>query len=533
MAQALPAAEIQRRQAQQLGQAQSRVAPKPDVITPRRDSGNALALPKEQPCFTIAQVEWRGAEPLAWIEAEQTHILGKCVGAKGLRAWQDYLTRVLIGAGNVTSRILVPEQNLATGRLTVQVLPGRIKAVRDAGPAIGNYQMAFPHGADDLLNQRDLDQALENIRRVTGLQAAEIDLLPGAAPGETEIVIRHTEGKRWHGVLTLDDSGADATGKYQLGGALTVDSPLHLLDTLSITLNNNANYGNRSLGTRSTSVSWSVPIGYWSVFLGASQSTYKQTVAGFDGDIIYGGRSRALEAGVTVVPYRNADGKGLIQFKLGRKSSKSEIDDTEIDVQRRDVLAYEASFSHRQYVGQATLDFGFGLRGSIPRFSAETGMIVGIPDWDGRYQIQSANAALTLPFKLAGEQLRYQAGWRIQHAATPLPASEFFSIGNRYSVRGFDGTATLAAEDGWLWRNDLAWSLGQRGHELFLGLDAGHVGGPNAELLAGRTLVGAALGLRGQVAALNFEISAGWPISRPDSLKSREPALTATVAMQF
>jgi hemolysin activation/secretion protein len=532
-AQAVPDAEMRRRQAQQLEQAQSLAAPKSDVLSPWQAEKNTLRLPEEQPCFTIAQVDWHGAEPLAWIKAEEAHLLGQCVGAKGLRAWQDYLAGVLISAGYVTSRVLMPEQNLSSGRMVVQVLPGRITAVRDAGPAIGLHQMVFPHGADDLLNQRDLDQALENIRRVAGLQAAEIDLVPGVAPGETEIILRHPEGKRWHGVVTLDDSGADATGKYQLGGALTIDSPLGLYDSLAITLNNNANYGNRSLGTRSTSVSWSVPIGYWALFLGASQSAYKQTVAGFDGDIFYSGRSRAIEAAVNVVPYRYADGKGLLQFKLARKSTKSAIDDTEIDVQRRDVLAYEASFSHRQYVGRGTLDFGLGMRGSIPKFSSETGVMVGVPDWDGRYQIESATAALTLPFKLASERLRYQAGWRIQHATTPLPASEFFSIGNRYSVRGFDGSATLAAEDGWLWRNDLSWSLGASGHELFLGLDAGHVGGPNAELLAGRTLVGAALGLRGQIAAFNFEITAGWPISRPDSLKTREPALTATVALQF
>lgn len=532
-AQAVSDAELQRRQAQQLEQAQSRATPKNDVLTPARDDRQTLVLPEEKPCFRIAQMEWRGADSMAWIQAEEAGVLGQCVGANGLRALQDYLTGKLIAKGYVTSRILIPEQNLSSGRLMVQVLPGRISGIRDQGTPIGWHQMALPQDAAGLLNQRNLDQALENIRHVTGQQAVEFDLAPGANPGETEIVIKHPDSKRWHGLITLDDSGADATGKYQLGGSLTIDSPLHLYDSLSLTLNNNANYGNRGLGTHSSSISWSVPIGYWAVFLSANQSSYQQTVAGFSGDIVYSGRSRTVEAGLSHVPYRSANAKGIVQLKFGRKASRSDIDDTEVDVQRRDVFVYDASFTHRQFVGQVTFDLGIGVRGSIPKYSVAPGEIVGIPDWDGRYQIQTANAGLTVPFKWASESLRYQAAWRIQHATTPLPSSEFFSIGNRYTVRGFDGAMTLAAEEGWLWRNDLAWSLGQSGQELFVGLDAGRVGGPGAELLAGRMLAGAAIGMRGQLNALSYEITAGWPISRPASFKTREPALTASVAMQF
>ena len=37
--------------------------------------------------------------------------------------------------------------------------------------------------------------------------------------------------------------------------------------------------------------------------------------------------------------------------------------------------------------------------------------------------------------------------------------SDYFTIGNRYAVRGFDGQMTLAAEDGWSLRNDLSLNL--------------------------------------------------------------------------
>jgi hemolysin activation/secretion protein len=534
VAQELSDAELQRRQAQQQQQVESRVTGKPDVFTPSDAAEPAtLVLPEEKLCFTIADIRWQGSDVFDWLQAEGAMVRGKCVGAQGLRALQDHLTRQLLDKGYLTSRVLIPEQNLASGRLTIQIVPGRIHAVRDEGDAAGRFRAALPTNDDRLLNQRDLDQALENIRRLPGQNAVEFELVPGPNPGETDIVIKHPETKRWHGLITLDDSGADATGKYQLGASLMIDSPLGLYDALAITVNSNANYGNSSLGTRFSSIHWSVPIGYWSLFLSANRSGYKQTVAGYSADISYSGRSHGVEIGVGYIPYRSANAKGTIQARLTRKASRSEIDDTEIDVQRRDIVGYDLGYTHRQYLGQATLDLGVGLRGSLPKPSAVPGMIVGVPDWDGRYQIQTAHASLGAPFQLSGQQFHYQASWRIQHARTSLPGTEYFSIGGRYSVRGFDGAATLAAEDGWTLRNDLIWRIGQSGQQLYLALDAGRVGGQSADFLLGRTLVGAAIGLRGRLGAFTYDITAGRPISKPAGFTTEKPTLTASLAVEF
>ena len=41
-----------------------------------------------------------------------------------------------------------------------------------------------------------------------------------------------------------------------------------------------------------------------------------------------------------------------------------------------------------------------------------------------------------------------------------LDAQDRFAIGGRYTVRGYDGEASLSAERGWLLRNDLSWAVG-------------------------------------------------------------------------
>ena len=117
-----------------------------------------------------------------------------------------------------------------------------------------------------------------------------------------------------------------------------------------------------------------------------------------------------------------------------------------------------------------------------------------------------------------------------------MPA-DYFTIGDRYSVRGFDGQTTLAAEDGWRLRNELSLNLGGFGQQLYAGLDAGRVGGPTAQYLSGRTLVGAVAGLRGRVAMpyvdASYDVSLGWPLKKPEAFPTSKVAFSAALQFEF
>ncbi|HZW21081.1 ShlB/FhaC/HecB family hemolysin secretion/activation protein [Noviherbaspirillum sp.] len=530
--QSLSDPELQRRLAHQREQAQASVKPAVDVLTGATDEQTgSFALTQEVPCFRIQEIVWEGARGWDWLVTDSATMQGRCIGARGLRALQDHLTRRLIARGYITSRVLVPEQNLAAGRLALQLVAGNIGKIRAEGASVGFATLVLPAGPGDVLNQRDLDQALENIRRLYSQYPVEFDLLPGEVQGETDIVVKYPEGKRWRGVLTLDDSGTKATGRAQLGGILLIDSPLYLHDALTLTLNRNANAGNGSRGTRSSSLHWSVPFGYWSILLGVSQTQYKQTVAGFSGDIVYAGRSHGAEVGIGWVPYRTATARGALQVKFDRKVSRTFIDDTAIDVQYRNIVGYDVGFTHRQSVDNGRLDLGIGFKGSMPGHSAAPGQIIGTPDWDGRFRLQTFTVNLTLPFQANRQQFRYQANLRAQRATTPVPNAEFFSIGNRYTVRGFDGESTLAAEEGAVLRNDLAWLFGA--HEVFVALDTGRVGGPHAASLAGKSMTGIACGLRGRIDRFNYELTIGRPLSKPDGFDARSSTMTAALGAEF
>jgi len=534
------AIDIERRQAQEIEAQRARASQRPDVHAGPSPGGLVpMQFPDEQPCFVIGQVYWDGPAPPGSLDAAGRSALGQCVGAGGVRMLQQHLQGLLADAGLITSRVLVPEQSLAAGVLTLRYVPGRLSGVKSEG-GVGWWRTAVPTGLGGMINQRDLDQALENIRRLAGQADASIDVAPGPDLGDSDLLIRPGTGKRWHAYVGADNAGLDTIGRYQLSAGLTLDSPLFLYDQLSVAWNSNAHWRDRLDHTRAASVNYNVPFGYWSLFASASQSTYRQTVAGFEEPIVYGGTTRQVQGGISLVPYRAATYKGNLSASLSRKRVTSTLNDVEIDVQHRDVTGYALSVGHRHYLGPAVLDFGAGLQGTLPGLSSHPGFVYGEPDWNGRSTILTANAGIYLPFQMASLNLAYQGNWQIQHAKTPIVPADYFTIGNRYTVRGFDGQMTLAAEDGWSLRNDLSLNLqplGVPGMQSYAGLDIGRVGGPSARHLSGRTLAGAVVGLRGRLPlprlAASYDFSLGWPLIKPESLKTAFTVFAASLMFEF
>jgi hemolysin activation/secretion protein len=127
---------------------------------------------------------------------------------------------------------------------------------------------------------------------------------------------------------------------------------------------------------------------------------------------------------------------------------------------------------------------------------------------------------VNVPFQLLGQSLRYSGSWRLQSNRTPLIAQDRFSIGGRYTVRGFDGESSLVAERGLLLRNELSIALGATGQEVYVGVDHGEVRGPATLALSGKRLSGAAVGLRGQVKNMQYDVFAGAPVRKPELFRT-------------
>ncbi|GLS05675.1 transporter [Chitiniphilus shinanonensis] len=492
----------------------------PEVQLP--PSVTSFIAPNEQPCFAIGQVTLEGAVGFDWLAAKAAQAQGQCLGGQGLQALQDWLNRDLLARGYVVSRVVVPEQSIQTGQLKLILMPGRISRIREEGTGAGRLGLMLPFKAGDVVRQQDLDQAIEQLRRLPGHQA-ELSLVPGEAPGDTEIVIKHTPGQRWHLLLSLDNSGSQATGKNQAALSASLDSPFGLYDVLSLSASRDAHWHRLDYGSDSAALNWSVPIGYSVLSMSVNRSRYHQTVAGYSSDLVYAGRSFGYDLGLSRVIYRDSSNRVALDGKLWRRTSHSEIDEVEIEVQARDTVGYDVGLGLRHYLGSSVLDGRVGLKGSLPSHSKEPGEMAGEPEWDGRYQLVNADLSFTAPFQLGALPMRYDTSLRGQLSRTALlPSYEWLSIGNRYSVRGFDGEVTLAGEDGAYWQNTLSVPYQPiPGAELYVGLDYGYVGGRQAnDFLLGHDLAGWVAGIRGSAKAFRYEFSVGGPVARPEGFGS-------------
>jgi hemolysin activation/secretion protein len=495
----------------------------PDVRLPAATVPEAVTrLPdNESPCFPISHIllteELANHFQFALESVTQGDepAIGRCFGSQGINIVLTRIQNALIGQGYVTTRVLVTPQNLKSGQLNLTIIPGRIHAIRfspDSSPR-GRYQNALPLHKGDLLNLRDIEQGLENLKRVPTTEV-DIKIEPATGdniqPGESDLVISYQQTSPFRLTLSVDDSGSKFTGKTQGNMTLSLDNPLTLNDLFYASFGHDLGGGQaREHGTRSYIFHYSLPFGYWS--LGLTTNAYNY--------YIYSGESRGSEIKLSRLVYRDASRKTTASFRKYIKRSNNFIDDTEIEVQRRRMAGWQAALAHREFMGRSTLDVELAYRRGTGAMHAIAAPEETFNEGTARPQIISTQVALNVPFSVAGQALRYKGSWRAQWNQTPLIPQDRFAVGGRYTVRGFNGENTLSAERGWLFRNDLAMPFGNSGQALYLGFDYGHVSGRSADLLLGTHLAGGVVGLRGAYKGLQYDLFVGTPLSKPDGFE--------------
>lgn len=521
-----PNDELLRQQQRDRAQ-QERLESAPDVRLDRPvERGAAARLPeRESPCFVIDRLILKGdaAEHFAWAldhaADEGDSPIGRCLGADGINLVMKRVQNAIVGSGYVTARILAEPQDLKSGTLQLTVVPGRIRALRSPAGTDERitYWNAFPMAPGDLLNLRDIEQALENLKRVPTVEA---DILiapseaPDAKPGDSDLVVSWKQAFPFRGNLSIDDSGAKATGRYQAGLTISADHLLTLNDLFYFTANQNLGRDDEAYGTRGDVAHYSLPFGYWLLGLTHGTSGYHQSVPGIDQTLRYSGSSRNSDIRLSRIVDRDAVSKTALGLRGWQRTSHNYVDDAEVFVQQRRTAGWEINANQKRYVADATLEGNLAWRQGTGAHRSLPAPEQALGEGTARLRLIAADASLAKPFSLLGLGMRYNLAWRAQWNRTPLTPQDRFAIGGRYTVRGFDGENMLSADHGWLLRNDLSVGLGG-GAEAYFGLDHGRVGGPAAVYLIGRELEGAVLGLRGSLYSLSYDFFVGRPLKKP------------------
>ena len=489
----------------------------------------------EDVCFDIKKFILQGEDARNFTFAMRSvtqgehNIIGRCIGVQGLNQALDLIQNSIISHGYVTTRVLLPQQNIASGEIKLRVIAGKVDQIQFAqGTSKRAHKFnALPVRSGDILNIRDIEQGLENFKRVPTVEA-DFKIQPSTnktEPGYSDLELAWQQSKPYRIHLGIDDAGSDSTGKYQGTATLSLDHLFTANDLFYGSYNHDLGGGDQGeRGTDGYYLSYSIPMKYWLLSTSYSKSDYNQTVAGASESYMYSGESKLMSADLSRVIYRNAKRKTTASVGGWYRESQNFINDVEIEVQRRKTAGWKASLDHTEYFSHATLTGNLTYKRGTGAFNA---MYAPEEEFGEAYThvgILQANASLQVPFKVGDQNLQYLAEWRTQHSQKPLTPQDRFSIGNRYTVRGFDGEQTLLADNGFLVRNEISGSMFKLPMQWYTGIDYGEVGGKTAHEpnpLLGTSLMGAVAGLRGQLLkSISYDVFVGTPLKKPDHYRT-------------
>lgn len=470
------------------------------------NGGNPAELPEPGPTFRIAAIGYEGRSPvpIAELQAVARPFLGQPLGARRIALLLARLNHHFATRGFVTTRAYAQAQSLGAGALTVTVVAGDIEAVVvDGSTAAGAARLPLPFDAGDTLRLDAIEQGGEQINRLRSMQA-QIQVLPGQAPGASRIDVRTRQGRPWRGRVGADNAGQENTGQYRANAVVEADHLLGFYEAWFAQLVASRDSDAQLLGVN-------VPIGWHNLSYTLGRSGYRQDV----GTYRLEGNSLTHLLGWTTVVERRAGAKLAADATLAWRRGARELAGTALDTLHSLVLRIGLAHSLQSERFHSYVDCGLsrGLRG----LGADR-------DAAGLAAVAPHAQFTKLDCGAAGD-LRLDPAWLFhlraaaQTARVGLIASEQFYLGGTANVRGLREGA-LAGDRGVFVQSELQWHRPPQvpglTYQPYLSADWGR-----ARLLSedGAHPVGSiGLGLRLGSTQLSGDLALAKPVSTPAGL---------------
>ncbi|MEZ2146490.1 POTRA domain-containing protein [Bradyrhizobium sp. DN5] len=453
-----------------------------------------------KPQFVLRGIDVIGAHAVSRdrIATAYQSYLGKKVSQADLAAIAGAISDLYREAGFHLSRAIVPPQDIADGRVRIQVIEGAIVQAElkgDGAEQFGVRPMLGPILAEQPSRLATLERQLFLINGRPGVRITDTALEEiGGATGRFRLIVYL---KTWHvfSSFGMDNLGSSSVGPWQTYATGTFNSYLTPGDTLAVNLSTIAN-DPRELGF--ARMSYDAPVGVDGVRLGAS-ILYSAVRPGdarrLDSDIT---TTEAFELRASVVPLQSLSSS----LALTAATTFSNVSEHDLygpwynDHIRTASLTADYRLQDR-FGGTnfATLSYRQGLDifgashfddDQLSRVGASSNFSV-LNLWFTRYQ--TLNDAWSLKLSAAS-----------QTTSRPLFTSQQFYLGGAAFGRGY-GAAEISGDNG------LAGSLELRfdqklnfrywtGYQLYAFGDAGAVWNDGYRLSDGLALTSAGVGVR-------------------------------------
>ncbi|HCO0316289.1 TPA: ShlB/FhaC/HecB family hemolysin secretion/activation protein, partial [Escherichia coli] len=462
-------------------------------------------LPQEKNCFIINRIElednFLGGQLISEV---QKAIAGRCVGSAGVQKIAAALQDYYINAGYITTRISIPSQDISKGKLRFQVNAGKIEKTIVEGNDISEWMLPFQR--NDILNIRDIEQGLENLQRVPDVDV-KINIEPGTRDGYSIVHIDTHRGKNWSVRASYNNWGDEETGRYQTTSVGYLFNPAKMGDLFYLA-------GTRSTTGQYENVSsyYSIPVGYWEYGFFYSKSKSQQVIPLSYISLDYVGISEYLSAKATHTVYRDKTKKFAGSAELIRRKSNYTLNGEELTLQARDMGNIKLGLNYKQQLPGAFWDSTLSWQRFLTWFGGEktpdmqygdVSPVSNIFNFEGNYTRQIENGY-------------YNTAFFAQYAPRELTLQDKITVGDRWSIRGFENSVGLSGNDGFYIKNTLAFPLPGMKANYYAGLDFGQV--YQDASYGDESLVGSAVGIDGNIKSLEYNFSVSTPLKYPATL---------------
>ncbi|MFH0792524.1 MAG: ShlB/FhaC/HecB family hemolysin secretion/activation protein [bacterium] len=176
----------------------------------------------------------------------------------GLRAVADSVADYYHKQGYFLAKVVVPEQDISGGNVTLQIFEGKLGEIIVSGNERYSEEFIQKHFArmreEGIIRQDSFERALLLLNDLPGLKATSV-LQAGQERGTTDIAINLEEGAQTEGTLEFNNFGSRYSSRVRLSADAKFSNPSQRGDSLLVRAVSGSSPGALFFG----SVSYSVP----------------------------------------------------------------------------------------------------------------------------------------------------------------------------------------------------------------------------------------------------------------------------------
>ncbi len=409
--------------------------PKPGIVLPPLPKPEGPALSRG---LTVTPRAFRftgnTAVSTEALEAIAAPYVGRPIGNAELEELRQLITRRYIEAGYINSGAVIPDQDVADGTITLQVVEGRVTDIVVGGtqgfrPRVLANRLAL--GVGPPLNVNDLQERMQLVLQDPLVAQLSAQLAPGIAPGEAVLRVDVVEAKRYLAGFSVDDDRSPAVGAYQVQPFFFARNLLGVGDALGVR-------GGFTSGVDEGTLTYVAPLTARGLALSTRYvNTHSKVVEAPLDQLDISAKSEAFDVGLSQPLWQALRGEIAATATLSRRSTRSYF------------LGEPSPFIPGAPDGKVvTAAMRFGLEGSSrTQQQVLAGRVLVSRGFDG---LGSTVAPGDVPdsvftslivqaqwVRLIGANAQFIARGDVQRAYDPLTGSEKYSLGGLDSVRGY------------------------------------------------------------------------------------------------